>query len=109
MTQQNGSKSTQVAPPLSSDVVDAMRRPTSISTRPTRESCGRSSASAVSMMGGMGGTMGGPPGAAVPDLTALSRGLGAGGGLGKGLGGLLGVGPPNGLPGLGGKPAGKKK
>ena len=31
------------------------------------------------------------------------------GGLGKGLGGLLGGGAPNGLPGLGGKPSGKKK
>ena len=45
--------------------------------------------------------------AGMPDLNALSRGLGAGG-LGKGLGGLLGGGAPNGLPGLGGKPAGKR-
>ena len=44
----------------------------------------------------------------MPDLNALSRGLGAGG-LGKGLGGLLGGGAPNGLPGLGGKPSGKKE
>ena len=58
--------------------------------------------------GGMGGGMGGAPGAGMPDLNALSRGLGAGG-LGKGLGGLLGGGAPNGLPGLGGKPSGKKK
>jgi len=64
-------------------------------------------------LGGMGGGMGGGPGAGVPgagmpDLNVLSRGLGAGG-FGKGLGGLLGGGPPNGLPGLGGKPSGKKK
>lgn len=71
---------------------------------------GKTGAAAMkAMMGGMGGAMGGPPGDAVPDLTALSRGLGAGGALGKGLGGLLGGGTPNGLPGLGGKPAGKKK
>ena len=56
----------------------------------------------------MGGGMGGAPGAGMPDLNALSRGLGAGG-LGKGMGGLLGGGPPNELPGLGGKPSGKKK
>ena len=58
--------------------------------------------------GGLGGGMGGAPGAGMPDLNALSRGLGAGG-LGKGLGGLLGGGTPNGLPGLGAKPSGKKK
>jgi hypothetical protein len=48
----------------------------------------------------------------MPDLGALSRGLGASG-LGKGLGGGLakGLGSSlaNGLPGLGGKPDGKKK
>ena len=60
------------------------------------------------MGGGLGGGMGGAPGAGMPDLNALSRGLGAGG-LGKGLGGLLGGGAPNGLPGLGGKSTGKKK
>ena len=58
--------------------------------------------------GGLSGGMGGAPGAGMPDLNALSRGLGTGG-LGKGLGGLLGGGTPNGLPGLGGKPSGKKK
>ena len=58
--------------------------------------------------GGLGGGMGGAPGAGMPDLNALSRGLGAGG-LGKGLGSLLGGGTPSGLPGLGGKPSGKKK
>ena len=75
---------------------------------------GKTGAAAMkAMMGGMGGGMGGAPGAGMPDLNALSRGLGAGGGLGqglgKGLGGLLGGGAPNGLPGLGGKPTGKKK
>ncbi len=74
---------------------------------------GKTGAAAMkAMMGGMGGGMGGAPGAGMPDLNALSRGLGAGGGLGqelgKGLGGLLGGGAPNGLPGLGGKPTGKK-
>ena len=60
-------------------------------------------------LGGMGGSSGtGMPGAGMPDFNSLSRGLGAGG-LGKGLGGLLGGGVPNGLPGLGGKPSGKKK
>jgi signal recognition particle subunit SRP54 len=71
---------------------------------------GKTGAAAMkAMMGGMGGA----PGAGMPDLNALSRGLGAGGGLGQGLGqglgGLLGGGAPNGLPGLGGKPTGKKK
>ncbi|NDG36422.1 MAG: signal recognition particle protein, partial [Alphaproteobacteria bacterium] len=53
----------------------------------------------------------------VPDLSALSRGLGSGGlgsgGFGKGLGGGLAKGLgnslANGLPGLGSKPPGKKK
>jgi signal recognition particle subunit SRP54 len=67
---------------------------------------GKTGAAAMKAM--MGGGMGGAPGAGMPDLNALSRGLGAGG-LGKGLGGLLGGGPPNELPGLGGKPSGKKK
>jgi hypothetical protein len=40
----------------------------------------------------------------MPDLGALSRGLGSSG-FGKGLGSSL----ANGLPGLGGKPDGKKK
>ena len=67
---------------------------------------GKTGAAAMkAMMGGMSGA----PGAGMPDLNALSRGLGAGGGLGQGLGGLLGGGAPNGLPGLGGKPTGKKK
>jgi signal recognition particle subunit SRP54 len=75
---------------------------------------GKTGAAAMKAMmgGGLGGMGGGPgagvPGAGMPDLNALSRGLGAGG-FGKGLGGLLGGGPPNGLPGLGGKPSGKKK
>ena len=71
---------------------------------------GKTGAAAMKAMmgGGLGGGMGGAPGAGMPDLNALSRGLGAGG-LGKGLGGLLGGGTPNGLPGLGGKPSGKKK
>jgi signal recognition particle subunit SRP54 len=71
---------------------------------------GKTGAAAMKvMMGGMGGGMGGAPGAGMPDLNALSRGLGASGGMGQGLGGLLGGGAPNGLPGLGGKPTGKKK
>ena len=71
---------------------------------------GKTGAAAMkAMMGGMGGGIGGAPGAGMPDLNALSRGLGAGGGLNKGLGGLLGGGALNGLPGLGGKPTGKKK
>jgi signal recognition particle subunit SRP54 len=66
---------------------------------------GKTGAAAMkAMMGGMGGA----PGAGMPDLNALSRGLGAGGGMGQGLGGLLGGGAPNGLPGLGGKSTGKK-
>ena len=60
------------------------------------------------MLGGSGM----PGGGGMPDLGALSRGLGASG-LGKGLGGGLakGLGSSlaNGLPGLGGKPDGKKK
>jgi signal recognition particle subunit SRP54 len=68
---------------------------------------GKTGAAAMkAMMGGAPGA--GMPGAGMPDLNALSRGLGAGG-LGKGLGGLLGGGAPHGLPGLGGKPSGKKK
>ena len=75
---------------------------------------GKTGAAAMKAMmnGGLGGMCGAPgagmPGAGLPDLNALSRGLGSGG-LGKGLGGLLGGGVPNGLPGLGGKPSGKKK
>jgi len=60
--------------------------------------------------GGMGGAGGGVGG--MPDLSALSRGLGSGG-FGKGLGGGLakGLGSSlaNGLPGLSDKPSGKKK
>jgi signal recognition particle subunit SRP54 len=59
------------------------------------------------MLGGAGMGAGG----GMPDLGAASRGLG--GGLGKGFGvGLakgLGSSLDNGLPGLGGKPGGKKK
>jgi len=59
-------------------------------------------------MGGASGTMGA---GGMPGLGALSGGLGAdlgksmGGGFAKGLGSSL----ANGLPGLGGKPSGKKK
>ena len=67
---------------------------------------GKSGAAAMKAI--MGGGTGGAPGASMPDLNALSRGLGAGG-LGKGLDGLLGGGTPSGLRGLGGKPSGKKK
>ena len=75
---------------------------------------GKTGAAAMKAMmdGGLGGIGGAPgagmPGAGLPNLNALSRGLGAGG-LEKGLGGLLGGGATNGLPGLGGKPSGKKK
>ena len=70
---------------------------------------GKTGAAAMkSMLGGSGM----PGGGGMPDLGALSRGLGASG-LGKGLGGGLakGLGSSlaNGLPGLGGKPDGKKK
>ena len=65
---------------------------------------GKTGAAAMkAMLGGAGmGNAG-----AMPDLGALSRGLGKGlgGGVAQGLGSSLG----NGLPGLGGKPAGKKK
>jgi signal recognition particle subunit SRP54 len=72
---------------------------------------GRTGAAAMkAMLGGSG--MPGGGGGAMPDLGALSRGLGSsgfgkglGGGLAKGLGSSL----ANGLPGLGGKPDGKKK
>jgi len=67
---------------------------------------GKTGAAAMKAM--MGGGMGGAPGVGTQDLNALSRELGAGG-LGKGLGGLFGGVTPNGLPGLGGKPSGKKK
>ena len=43
----------------------------------------------------------------MPDLSALSQGLGKG--LGGGVAQGLGSGFANGLPGLGGKPASKKK
>ena len=70
---------------------------------------GKTGAAAMkAMLGGSGM----PGGGGMPDLGALSRGLGASG-LGKGLGGGLakGLGSSlaNGLPGLGGKPDGKKK
>ena len=72
---------------------------------------GKTGAAAMkAMLGGSG--MPGGGGGAMPDLGALSRGLGSsgfgkglGGGLAKGLGSSL----ANGLPGLGGKPDGKKK
>ena len=70
---------------------------------------GKTGAAAMkAMLGGSGM----PGGGGMPDLGALSRGLGSSG-LGKGLGGGLakGLGSSlaNGLPGLGGKPDGKKK
>jgi signal recognition particle subunit SRP54 len=71
---------------------------------------GKTGAAAMKAMLGGSGMPGG--GGGMPDLGALSRGLGAsgfgkglGGGLAKGLGSSL----ANGLPGLGGKPDGKKK
>jgi signal recognition particle subunit SRP54 len=71
---------------------------------------GKTGAAAMKAMLGGSGMPGG--GGGMPDLGALSRGLGASG-LGKGLGGGLakGLGSSlaNGLPGLGGKPDGKKK
>ncbi|MDC0459020.1 signal recognition particle protein, partial [Alphaproteobacteria bacterium] len=79
---------------------------------------GKTGAAAMKAM--LGGS--GMPGGGMPDLGALSRGLGSSGpgssglgssGFGKGLGGGLakGLGSSlaNGLPGLGGKPDGKKK
>ena len=61
---------------------------------------GKTGAAAMkAMLGGVGmGNAGG-----MPDLGALSRGLG------KGLGGSVASGVANGLPGLGGKPISKKK
>ena len=71
---------------------------------------GKTGAAAMKAMLGGSGMPGG--GGAMLDLGALSRGLGSsgfgkglGGGLAKGLGSSL----ANGLPGLGGKPDGKKK
>jgi signal recognition particle subunit SRP54 len=69
---------------------------------------GKTGAAAMKAMLG-GGMPGMGAGAGMPDMKALSRGLGAGGGLSRGLGGLLGGGAPTGLPGLGGKPTDKKK
>ena len=81
---------------------------------------GKTGAAAMKAMLGGSGMPGG--GSGMPDLGALSRGLGSSGlgpsglgssGFGKGLGGGLakGLGSSlaNGLPGLGGKPDGKKK
>ena len=76
---------------------------------------GKTGAAAMKAMLGGSGMPGG--GGGMPDLGALSRGLGSSGlgssGFGKGLGGGLakGLGSSlaNGLPGLGGKPDGKKK
>jgi signal recognition particle subunit SRP54 len=76
---------------------------------------GKTGAAAMKTLlgGGMGGGMGGmgaPNAGAMPDLNALARGLGAPGqGLGGSLAKKLGGGLANGLPGLGGKPSGKKK
>ncbi|MAB03360.1 MAG: signal recognition particle protein, partial [Candidatus Puniceispirillum sp.] len=62
---------------------------------------GKTGAAAMKAMLGGSGI---PGGGGMPDLGALSRGLGSSG-FGKGLGSSL----ANGLPGLGGKPDGKKK
>lgn len=79
---------------------------------------GKTGAAAMKAMlggGGLGGSgLGGAGGGAggMPDLGALSRGLGSGGlakGLGGGLAKGLGNSLANGLPGLGSKPPGKKK
>ena len=60
------------------------------------------------MLGGAGmGAVGMSNAGSMPDLGVLSRGLGKG--LGGGVAQGLGSGLTNGLPGLGGKPAGKKK
>ena len=70
---------------------------------------GKTGAAAMkAMLGGAGtGASGIGNAGAMPDLGTLSRGLGQGlgGGVVQGLGSRL----ANGLPGLGGKPAGKKK
>jgi signal recognition particle subunit SRP54 len=75
---------------------------------------GKTGAAAMKAMLGGSGMPGGGVGVGMPDLGALSRGLGSSGpgssglgssGFGKGLGSSL----ANGLPGLGGKPDGKKK
>ena len=82
---------------------------------------GKTGAAAMKALlgGGMGGigdsnaggpNVGGMNAGTMPDLNALARGLGAprqglGGSLAKNLGGSF----ANGLPGLGGKPSGKKK
>jgi signal recognition particle subunit SRP54 len=70
---------------------------------------GKTGAAAIKAM--LGGSGMGVPGmgnaGGMPDLDALSRGLGKG--LGGGVAQGLGSGLPNGLPGLGGKPVGKKK
>ena len=74
-------------------------------TRMMKKLGGKTGAAAMrAMLGGAGG-MGNSSN--IPDLGALSSGLGNGldGGLPKGLGGSF----TNGLPGLGGKPIGKKK
>ncbi len=72
---------------------------------------GKTGAAAMKAMlgGGMGSGMGGRVGAGMPDLSALSRGIGSGNGLGKELGGLTSGSGLTGLPGLGGEPANKKK
>ena len=59
---------------------------------------------------GMGGAAGSMGAGRMPDLGALSRGLGGnlGNGMGAGLAKGLGSSLANGLPGLGGKPSGKK-
>ncbi len=70
---------------------------------------GKTGAAAMkAMLGGAGiGAVGMGNASGVPDLSVLSRGLGKG--LGGGVAQGLGSGLANGLPGLGGKPAGKKK
>ncbi|MDC3234945.1 signal recognition particle protein [Candidatus Puniceispirillum sp.] len=70
---------------------------------------GKTGAAAMkAMLGGTGiGAAGMGNTGGVPDLSVLSRGLGKG--LGGGVAQGLGSGLANGLPGLGGKPAGKKR
>ena len=80
--------------------------------RMMKKMSGKTGAVAMKAMLGGGGMPGGSGG--MPDLGALSRGLGSSGlgssglgssGFGKGLGSSL----ADGLPGLGGKPDGEKK
>ena len=66
---------------------------------------GKSGAAAMKAMMGAGMPGIGGAGGGMPDIDALSKGMGKMPGM---PGGLLG-GLPKGLPGLGGKPSGKKK